>query len=73
MEPQPIYASLSVDELVKKLRGVVSSGDEFDSKSEGYKTGPDTDVDESCLCIEKVCISSNKKDVYKKLGLGLYC
>lgn len=53
VEPQPIYASLSVDELVKKLRGVVSSGDEFDSKSEGYKTGPDTDVDESCLCIEK--------------------
>lgn len=46
-EPKPTYVSLTIGDLVKRLK---STGDEtsegYDTKSEGYKTGGETDFDD---------------------------
>lgn len=45
MAPAPTYASMTVNDLVKKLKGDGESSDEG-TRSEGYRTGPDTDGEE---------------------------
>lgn len=46
-EPKPTYVSLTIGDLVKRLK---STGDEtsegYDTKSEGYKTGGESDFDD---------------------------
>ena len=46
-EPDPTYVSLTIGDLVKRLK---STGDEtsegYDTKSEGYKTGGESDFDD---------------------------
>jgi len=66
-DPQPIYASVSVNDLVKKLKGgeSCSSDGGCDTRSEGYKTGPDTTDSDDTLISDRVIIKKSALKSYE--------